>query len=562
MAHTTSARIRSLGLLASLLGCAAPGAGEYDEESTEDIIGSDLRATNVALRFDVMGYLCPGGAPTCPIGADKCICQTEYDHLNSVRVLPGGTVQGHYLVTGSDSRRDQIAAQGNRLAVNINELNEAWEEGGVARADAMMAWAERQFPGGVPQWFFLNEISRSRWLDTGDRGVRYRRYVADVARRLHVHHSRTVVVFSPFYRPGWLGTHHFPAGWQAIAANAYIGVENYISGKEIRANGFSEAACRNRYQQSITAYTRLGVPRNRLILTEHFGFTFADKNWGRTEIPIDQWIRAIQVRTRAAHSLPFAGYATYGWSSNRAHRPASEHLRAIDAYFRVGASRLALPDHSLREATLDEAGFSAAVELFPDPTDETDPDAVDLGGERAPAPDEPLPEPAPEDPIAGCDPPHSVDIGGTCVPSCGAAGGNLCSSGVDGACDAATLLTSYDCPVCCFVDPAAPAPAPACERRSCGRAYNDYCGGAPDGCGGTLSCGDTCGVGLNCTSAGLCRKALGEFCAGPGQCASSLCSWTTTPGSAARCCHDAGGWCDSDLKCCGGLSCRAGRCGG
>ena len=90
--------------------------------------------------------------------------------------------------------------------------------------------------------------------------------------------------------------------------------------------------------------------------------------------------------------------------------------------------------------------------------------------------------------------------------------------------------------------------------------YGDFCHNAPDGCGGTLSCGDTCGDGLNCSSGGLCKKALGVFCGGPGQCASNLCSWVTTPGAAARCCHDVGGWCDSDLKCCGGSVCRSGRC--
>ncbi|MCZ7679664.1 MAG: hypothetical protein M5U28_13255 [Sandaracinaceae bacterium] len=297
--------------------------------------------------------------------------------MNAVRVMPDGSVVGHYLVTGSDARRDQVVAQGNRLAVNINELNAEWQEGGITRADAMMAWARREFPSGVPRWFFLNEISRSRWLDPGERGVVYRQYVADVARRLSVHHGRTVVVLAPFYRPGWSGREHYAASWRAVARHAYIGVENYISAALIRDSGFSEAYCRNRYQQSITAYTRLGVPLDRLILFEHFGQTTPDKNWGRAEVSIDDWLRAIRVRTRAARSLPFAGYGTYGWGANRAHRPSAERIRAMDAYHRVGARRLALPDHSGLPATMEDTGYAPDVPGEPDPSEEVDPDESD-----------------------------------------------------------------------------------------------------------------------------------------------------------------------------------------
>lgn len=545
-----------VSLLAS--SCVATIGGDDDGEREDlDLVGSELRASRVALEFDVMGYQCPAGGAACGTEADKCICQTEYDHLNAIRVMPNGSAVGHYLVTGSDDRRPEIVAQGNRLAVNINELNKDWDQGGVARADAMMAWAQREFPGGVPQWFFLNEISRSRWLDPGERGVRYRRYVAELVRRLSITHGRTVAVFSPFYRPGWLGTQHYPASWRAISQHAYIAVENYISGRAIRDSGFSEELCRNRYQQSITAYTRMGVPLGRLILTEHFGQTFADKNWGRSEIDIDAWIRAIRVRTRAARSLPFAGYATYGWGSNRTHHTSAERLRAMDAYRRVGAERLALPDRSEASATAADPSYDPTLPDEPEPTTEIDPDEDGTASEPAPLPPgEEIPpiDPEADDPTGGCDPPHSIDVGGVCVPSCGQAGGNTCSSGTDGQCDGFALLTSYDCAACCYRE------APTCAPNTCGGGYGDFCGGAPDGCGGTLSCGDTCGEGLNCTAGGLCKKALGQYCAGPGQCASGLCSWVTTAGSAARCCHDVGGWCDSDLKCCGATVCRSGRC--
>jgi hypothetical protein len=67
-----------------------------------------------------------------------------------------------------------------------------------------------------------------------------------------------------------------------------------------------------------------------------------------------------------------------------------------------------------------------------------------------------------EDP---CDPPDSVLIDGRCVSSCGASGGNTCTSN-PAECDGADLLEAYDCDYCCYVttDPpveCTPAPEPA-----------------------------------------------------------------------------------------------------
>ncbi len=47
-----------------------------------------------------------------------------------------------------------------------------------------------------------------------------------------------------------------------------------------------------------------------------------------------------------------------------------------------------------------------------------------------------------------CNPPHSVEIGGQCVSSCGQLGGTSCDAV---ACTGQTLLAAYDCAVCCTV---------------------------------------------------------------------------------------------------------------
>jgi hypothetical protein len=46
-----------------------------------------------------------------------------------------------------------------------------------------------------------------------------------------------------------------------------------------------------------------------------------------------------------------------------------------------------------------------------------------------------------------CDPPHSVLISGSCIPSCGSQGGNRC--GVT-ACQGQPTLPAYDCEICCI----------------------------------------------------------------------------------------------------------------
>ena len=69
-------------------------------------------------------------------------------------------------------------------------------------------------------------------------------------------------------------------------------------------------------------------------------------------------------------------------------------------------------------------------------------------GESTPTP----PQRAPEvEAGPTCNPPHSVAVGGRCVDSCGAAGGNTCAPRGSGLCDGRATLESYDCNQCCAV---------------------------------------------------------------------------------------------------------------
>jgi hypothetical protein len=47
-----------------------------------------------------------------------------------------------------------------------------------------------------------------------------------------------------------------------------------------------------------------------------------------------------------------------------------------------------------------------------------------------------------------CNPPHSVPLGGSCVPSCGSQGGNGCGAMT---CQGRPILPAYDCDICCKI---------------------------------------------------------------------------------------------------------------
>jgi hypothetical protein len=49
-----------------------------------------------------------------------------------------------------------------------------------------------------------------------------------------------------------------------------------------------------------------------------------------------------------------------------------------------------------------------------------------------------------------CDPPHSIELEGRCLPSCGAQNGTTCDAV---RCEGRELIDAYDCGVCCHVEP-------------------------------------------------------------------------------------------------------------
>ncbi|MDB6057944.1 MAG: large protein, partial [Verrucomicrobiales bacterium] len=168
--------------------------------------------------------------------------------------------------------------------------------------------------GPRPDWLVLNEISSSQWPANDI----YRQWTTNVVHILATNYGYNVIIYAPFANPGTANAVY----WRAIANDGYIGIENYLSGTEIKAQNFSVSYCQGQYQSSVTSYTACGVAKPRLILGEHFAcntYTNSDgttNSWGRSGVSYDDWEKAMIARNKAALNVGFSGFATYAWAKN------------------------------------------------------------------------------------------------------------------------------------------------------------------------------------------------------------------------------------------------------
>jgi hypothetical protein len=212
----------------------------------------DAQDLELTARFDVATFCCP-----CTLSDH--FCEPQFDVLNR----PGSP--GHYLAMGTDWRRSEVEASGNRLAFYYNSLNTGWTQmTGKEKAGQIWNVASANFLGGVPQYFILNEISAGLWPNN----ALYRVWVREVVLSLKESYDVDPILASPFSTPG-----QHDADWQAVAAFAYIAAEVYLSGLEIMNAEFSVAWCEQQYAAAKRAYLARGVPESRLMLIEHFGQT-------------------------------------------------------------------------------------------------------------------------------------------------------------------------------------------------------------------------------------------------------------------------------------------------
>ena len=263
------------------------------------------------LRFDVATFCCP-----CTI--TNHFCETQFEALNWV------SANGHYLAMGTDWRRTEVEGNGNRLAFYYNTLNNGWTQmNGSEKADQIWNLANANFPDGVPQYFFLNEISAGLWPANAE----YRAWVHDVVHALKHTYGVDTIVASPFQNPG-----RNDSDWQAVSEDAYIAVEAYLSGLEIKNAKFSLEWCETEYRNSKQSYFNRGVPESKLMLIEHFGQTTDGTGWGRAGVPFEDWDYAIIIRSMAARNVGFVGFLSYAWGKNAMEVSDEELIHSEETY--------------------------------------------------------------------------------------------------------------------------------------------------------------------------------------------------------------------------------------
>lgn len=263
------------------------------------------------MRFDVVTLCC--------VCSNSILCEPQFQHLN----FPSGN--GHFVAMGDDIHRAELLANGNILAIYYNDFDMGPFTNGVESAAMIEQYSENGFmnTGPRPNWIVLNEISGSQWPTNQT----YRTWVEDVVHTLHNTYGYSVIVYSPFPTVAGNG-----ASWQVVSTDAYIAVENYLSGQAVQAQNFSVGWCQGQYQSSISSYNAQGVPTSRLILGEHFGQTLAGTAWGRAGIASNDWDSAILARDAAALNDGFAGFIGYDWGNDDLGVTTNEMMQFEDTY--------------------------------------------------------------------------------------------------------------------------------------------------------------------------------------------------------------------------------------
>ena len=169
---------------------------------------------------------------------------------------------------------------------------------------------------------------------------RIRTWVIDSVTRLTDVYGYKVITLSPYQKLGQ--TTNAPS-WQALASKAYIGIEAYLSGDEVWNSGTNYASrlawAQGRYQAAKNSYLNVGVPAEKLFVSEHFGNTVAGTKWGRAGLPAADWDQVIMIRQDAIYNVGFAGFLAYNWGGNGMGVTEAEQIQH-EYYYR---SRLTLP---------------------------------------------------------------------------------------------------------------------------------------------------------------------------------------------------------------------------
>jgi hypothetical protein len=309
-----------------------------DEDSVAPEVGQIEAQRTVDRRFDYGARQCGAAqelsATQCAPTDEACFCSLMFDEINRPRGAPGNP-NGKFVVLSGDIYRDKVESAGNSVAHIVNSMNQCrgydkfnWSYcTAEERAAQIIEDANQTWHNNPPKWFLLNELAGTFTHDD-DLGQRYREWAVSLARILHDKYDRRVIIFT-WAQP--TGT-RYRWYWSEMAKVAHIGVEMYLSGRELKENGYSHDWAARQYRDWRKSFTDNDVPASRIILTEEFAQSLATEGWGRSALPDDEWRNALRVRTSAMQDVDFAGYSSYGWSGNKTGATEANRLDYMAIY--------------------------------------------------------------------------------------------------------------------------------------------------------------------------------------------------------------------------------------
>jgi hypothetical protein len=191
------------------------------------------------------------------------------------------------------------------------------------------------------------QVGSNQWGDPGEGGKAFRRFLIDFATRLSAVYDITPTIIVAKSSP----TAYFD-DWQKLSQVALIATEAYTHTGDLGAvkdQAKRRALARARYDSVVAAWAAGGVPKNRLLIAEHYGdfeasYSFArcDKTacaaagkdcitrqtgegtpfyrckkkvtFGRAGLDPVVWENVMEARLKAAEDAGFAGTVTLGWS--------------------------------------------------------------------------------------------------------------------------------------------------------------------------------------------------------------------------------------------------------
>jgi hypothetical protein len=351
-------------------------------------------------RFDLVSPMCTvelfDSGAACPADDPKCLCLPEFAALNPARGSEGNP-DGRVIIIAQPrwGKRDDgsyafdayaaIKERGNTVGHYVNELNpsasctlaEAWtpDKGcaggsgcgwrcvtGTEWADQLVAEQRDTFGDyPAPALMALNE-AWSTIYDPSDAGIYYRQFLRDLTARL-AERGRLPLLYVQ-QRTAAAGPYTLLS---EIADHALIGVEAYLSGREVLAAPGQCAPpydgdnwCVQQYAAMRGAIRRSASPPialDRIVMLEHFAtntYRYTDANgnpatsgWGRAydddpDSPsfgtpsTSAWNLVIERRARATKALPsLGGVASYCFACNGSGTGSSYRVEFSQTWSRI-----------------------------------------------------------------------------------------------------------------------------------------------------------------------------------------------------------------------------------